>query len=530
MMEETQVAIVITDRPANGFFGSGIEEICLAHAATYSGNGDNLPDGPLPENLAYILFTSGSTGKPKAVAVEHRQVLNYLSAVKQTLKLTDGLNYATVSTFTADLGNTVVLPALCFGGTLHIIAGERILEADAYAEYSSNNDIDVLKIVPSHLKALLGSNNPEKILPREILVLGGEMCRWETVDRIRELTPSTRIFNHYGPTETTIGASVFASDDVSNRQLSRSVPIGKPLGNVELHVLDKQLKPAPLMSTGELYIGGMNVCRGYINQPELTADRFMPNPFSSVPGTRLYRTGDVVRLLLDGNIEFIGRSDHQVKIRGYRVELGEVESVLSEHPAVSQAVALVREDRLGEKIITSYVVSKEKRSPTRNELRSFCIEHLPAYMVPSDFHFLDRLPLLPNGKLDRLKLLSMRSSPDGESSGMLPNNETERRIAAVWQEALQVESIDVDRHFFDIGGHSLLMVWVHSRLKQMFTKKVSIVELFEYPTIRSLSEFLTRDQEAPRKLDIRERVERQKIAMNRRKQILGSKHEERTST
>jgi acyl carrier protein len=285
------------------------------------------------------------------------------------------------------------------------------------------------------------------------------------------------------------------------------------------------------MSPGELYIGGMNVCRGYLNQADLTAEKFIPNPFSSVPGARLYRTGDIAKFLIDGNIEFIGRSDYQVKIRGFRVELGEIESVLCEHPSVSQAVAVVREDRLGEKIITSYIVAKQKPFPVRTELRNFCGERLPAYMVPSDFNFLDRLPLLPNGKLDRRKLLSIRSLPDGnEASGIRPQNETERRIAAVWQEALQLESVDVDRHFFDIGGHSLLMVWVHSRLKDMFAKKISIVDLFEYPTIRSLSEFLDRDRQTPRKLDVSERVAKQKNAMSRRKQVLGSKHEERTST
>lgn len=531
MMEDTRVAIVITDRRSSGSFAPDIREICLDHDAVAGENDGDLPDQPWPENLAYILFTSGSTGRPKAVAVEHRQVLNYLSAVKQTLKLTDALNYATVSTFAADLGNTVVLPSLCFGGTLHIIAPERILEADAFGEYCNRNAIDVLKIVPSHLKALLASDNADKSLPREVLVLGGETCHWSMVEKIRELRPGTRIFNHYGPTETTIGASVLPVDDRADRALSRTVPIGKPLGNIEIHILDRDLQSAPVMSPGELYIGGLNVCRGYLNQPDLTAERFIPNPFSSVPGGRLYRTGDIAKFLIDGNIEFIGRADYQVKIRGFRVELGEIESVLGEHPSVSQAVAVVREDRLGEKIITSYIVPKQKPFPARTELRNFCGERLPAYMVPSDFNFLDRLPLLPNGKLDRRKLLTIRSLPDGnEASGILPQNETERRIAAVWQEALQLESVDVDRHFFDIGGHSLLMVWVHSRLKDMFAKKISIVELFEYPTIRSLSEFLDRDREAPRKLDVSERVAKQKLAMSRRKQVLGSKHEERTST
>jgi amino acid adenylation domain-containing protein/FkbM family methyltransferase len=307
------------------------------------------------ENLAYVIYTSGSTGTPKGVAIEHRQLTNYVRGILKKLQPDGACTFATVSTFAADLGLTMVFPALCSGGTLHIIAQERSTDADAVAEYFSAQAIDYLKIVPSHLAALMSCPEPERVLPLRQLVLGGEASHWALIDKVKQCAPQLRVMNHYGPTETTIGAlTLEVQNDAS--QSCATVPIGTPLDNVRAYLLNAALEPVPVGVTGELFIGGAGVARGYLGEAALTAEKFVPDPFATDQTGRLYRTGDIGRYLKDGSIEFLGRVDQQVKVRGYRIELGEIKAGLVQHPAIADAVVVAREDNPGEKRLVAYIV------------------------------------------------------------------------------------------------------------------------------------------------------------------------------
>ena len=316
-----------------------------------------------PDNLAYVIYTSGSTGRPKGVGIEHMNIVNYTLGVSDRLQFKAGMNHATVSTIAADLGNTVIFPALVTGGCLHVVTRERIENQALLAEYCERERIDVLKIVPSHLAALLTGKNAEHIMPRQRLILGGEASRLDFVEKLRSLSPDTRIFNHYGPTETTVGVLTY---DASARSIDTpfgNLPIGKPLPNCRVYILDAHGQPVPAGVSGELCIGGAGVAGGYLNRPELTAEKFIADPFGREPGGKLYRTGDRARYLPDGNIEFCGRIDFQVKIHGHRVELGEIEAALRSQPGIRDAVVLTSDDETGDKHLNGYVVPKRIGQP-----------------------------------------------------------------------------------------------------------------------------------------------------------------------
>ena len=308
------------------------------------------------KNLAYVIYTSGSEGSPKGVAQEHQQLLNYLNGILERLELPANASFATVSTIAADLGNTILFSSLCTGGCLHVISQERISDPYALVEYFKCHHIDCLKIVPSHLAALQALPYPEGLMPHQLLILGGEASRSDWVESLQELAPHCTILNHYGPTEATVGVLTYRVE-ADQLPLGRpTLPIGRPIKNTHIYVLDPNLQPVPIGVPGELHIGGLNLARGYLNRPDLTAEKFIPNPFSSEPGSRLYKTGDLARYLPDGNIEFLGRLDYQVKIRGFRIEVAEPESVLKQHPDVREAVVLAHEDPLGEIHLVGYVV------------------------------------------------------------------------------------------------------------------------------------------------------------------------------
>lgn len=328
------------------------------------------------ENLVYVIYTSGSTGKPKGVAVEHQQLLNYLYGISPKLELPANGSYATVSTFAADLGNTVIFPCLCSGGCLHVVSWERASDPVALAAYFRRHPIDCLKIVPSHLAALLSSDHIESILPRQLLILGGEAADWHCLSKIQQYAPNCQIINHYGPTETTVGVLTYPV--AGKIQEAATVPIGRPIANTQVYVLNSHLKPVPLGVAGELYIGGESLARGYLNRPDLTAEKFVTNFFNN-SFQRLYKTGDRVRYLSDGNLEFLGRLDEQVKIRGFRIELGEISAVLSQHPAVREVAVVAREEVSGEKRLIAYIVpSALQHSALIHDLSNFLKEKLPS--------------------------------------------------------------------------------------------------------------------------------------------------------
>jgi amino acid adenylation domain-containing protein/non-ribosomal peptide synthase protein (TIGR01720 family) len=454
-----------------------------------------------PDNLAYVIYTSGSTGRPKGVAVTHRSLVNYATFVSRDLcaaaEEAEPLHFATVSTIAADLGHTAIFPALASGGCLHLLSYEVATDAHAFAEYLARHPVDVLKIVPSHLGALLTSDEGARALPRRFLVLGGEALPPSLLGRVEALAPGCRVINHYGPTETTVGALVNARPGAADRgegvvtSLPASVPIGRPLANAEAYVLDAHLRPQPCGVVGELYLGGHGLARGYLRQPAQTAERFVPHPFAEESGARLYRTGDLARVWPDGDIEFVGRADDQVKIRGFRIELGEIEAALRRHAGVSGAIVLAREDEPGHKRLAAYVEAEARHALSAGQLQEHVRTCLPEYMVPAAFVILERLPLTSNGKVDRRALPEPEQAVAASGQAYVaPRTEVERALARIWQEVLRVERVGVNDNFFAYGGDSILSIQIVARARRAglhLTPK----QLFQYQTIGELAPFVT---------------------------------------
>ncbi|HLF28782.1 MAG TPA: amino acid adenylation domain-containing protein [Anaerolineae bacterium] len=481
---------------------------------------DNLDDWAALENLVYVIYTSGSTGRPKGVMVEHRQLVNYVDGVSERIDFPAGASYALVSTVAADLGHTLIYPAVCSGGTLHIIAGERLANPERMADYFNRQPIDCLKIVPSHLSALLSSSAFEQSLRCRRLILGGEALSLGLAEHLQAILFDGRLFNHYGPTETTVGALACLVDLNQIDQRAATVPIGRPLANVQVYVLDDDLRPVPVGVPGQVYIGGEGVSRGYLNRPDLTAERFVPNPYMTIDDgrktndnlcpsssvSRLYKTGDLARYLPDGSIEFLGRADFQVKIRGYRVELGEVEAALAQHPAVRQAVVVAHKEQAAYQDrftdppaasrLAAYVVLDPLAPISIGDLRAFAQEQLPEYMVPAAIAFLDKLPLTSNGKVDRAALPALdvaRADLDGKYES--PRSPIEEVLARMWANLLGVDRVGVHDNFFELGGHSLMAVQAMAQLQDLFAMEEPLIALFfENPTVAGLAEALIQTQ------------------------------------
>jgi amino acid adenylation domain-containing protein len=466
--------------------------ICLDRDASLLNQEPTANPGTIshPDDLVYVIYTSGSTGVPKGVAVRHRNLVNYSQFICKRLGLEnypEGLNFATVSTISADLGNTCIFPALISGGCLHVIPYEMAMAANLYAKHVAAHPIDVLKITPSHFTTLLNAPEGTAVIPRKFLILGGEASSWHLLDRIQQASDCT-VINHYGPTEATVGCCTFNTRE-SNVSMwnPATIPIGTPIANDEIYVLDQRLEPAPVGVAGELCIGGAGLAQGYWNQPEQTADRFIPHPFSKEPGARLYRTGDLARFLPDGNIEFMGRIDHQVKIRGFRVEPAEIEAMVKQYPSVKQNVVLPYEDQSGEKRLAAYVVAEK---PIKAEdLRAFLLQQLPEYMVPSAFLMLDSIPLTANGKVDMRALPSAEhGQSQAEREFISPRTPEEEKVVAIWTEVLKLDRISVNDNFFELGGHSLLATQIISRIRNVFRVQMPLHSFLETPTIAGLAE------------------------------------------
>lgn len=438
-----------------------------------------------PAHIAYVIFTSGSTGRPKGVAVSHRALCNYLAAIEDRLALPADAELCAFSTFAADLGYTALYGALCSGRAFRLVPRTLTLDGPGLAALLATRPIDCLKIVPSHLSALLQSGAGAELLPRRCLVMGGEAAGAELIAQLRRLSPALRILNHYGPTETTIGVTSY---ELAGPAYRSGLPVGHPFPGLRLHVLDPDLRPRAVGETGELYIGGLGVAQGYLARPDLTAERFLPEPATSEAGARMYRTGDLVRRWPNGAIEWLARADDQVKIRGYRVEPGEVAAAIRRIDGVADACVIAVRDR-GEPWLAAYAVAPGFGEGEREAVRETLRRRLPEYMVPAAFAWMDALPLNANGKVDRAALPRPERSLARETAQVPPSTPLEIEIAAVWRELLQVESIGVRDNFFDLGGHSLLLVQLKARLDARHQRNISIVELFQNTTIEKLAAF-----------------------------------------
>lgn len=466
-----------------------------------------------PQDMVYVIHTSGSTGLPKGVANTHRGLINYTHFLCKTLELDSeasqsGLHFATVTTLSADLGNTCVFPSLVSGGCLHVIPYGMSVDSTQFAAYARRNPLDVLKITPSHLAALLASPESAPILPHRWLVLGGEASSWEFIGQIRRLTPtSCRLLNHYGPTETTIGSLTYPIGlNADEETRTRTVPIGRPIANTRLFVVDPNRNLVPVGVAGELLIGGAGVARGYLNQPEQTSEKFLPNPFPTTDfdeAQRVYCTGDLVRRLPDGNVEFLGRADDQVKIRGFRVEPAEIENLLCRHPHVAQAVVLTAEDSTGDKRLVACFVPTSQAAQSQSHilagagltetLREYLAEQTPEYMVPSAFLSVEALPLTANGKIDRSALLSLETGPKDVKTTTevidtsVPMTATEAALAHMWEEILGLENIGAHDDFFGLGGYSLKAIQVMARVREEFNVSLPMSTLFDSPTVSAVA-------------------------------------------
>ncbi|WP_245730264.1 non-ribosomal peptide synthetase/MFS transporter [Micromonospora pallida] len=432
-------------------------------------------------NLAYVIYTSGSTGTPKGVAVAHRQVLRYLDGVADRFDVVPAGRYALLQSMSFDFSVTIFWLALATGGVVHLLP--RRGTGAELAEQLRAEHIDYLKITPSHLAALTADAEPADLLPARALILGGEAA---DLDRIAPLAAAgpARVFNHYGPTEATVG--VATHEVTADAAPTGPVPTGRPLPYARVYVLDDRMRPVPVGVPGEVYLGGDRLARGYLNRPALTAERFVPDPYGP-PGARLYRTGDRGRWRADGQLMFLGRTDHQVKIRGYRVELGEVEAGLRDCPPVRQAVVLLRDDRL-----VAYLEPVPGADvPEAAELRRTLADRLPEHMVPQRFVWLEKLPLQEHGKVDRRALPEPTAEvPTG--ARVAPAGPVEHLVAGIWREVLGLAEVGATDDFFDLGGHSLLATQVVARLRRELpaadgASRVSVMDLFRHRTVRELA-------------------------------------------
>jgi amino acid adenylation domain-containing protein len=437
---------------------------------------ENIRSDVGPDNLAYVIFTSGSTGQPKGVAITHHSAATLLYWSRDTFdqQVLSGVLASTSICF--DLSVFELFAPLSWGG--RVLLAETALELP---QLSARKEVRLVNTVPSAMAELLRDNSvPESVVA---VALAGEPFPRRLADEIYNKTQVEQVWNLYGPTEDTTYST---AERVG--QAAPDLTIGRPIANTQAYVLDAQGRLTPVGVAGELYLGGEGLARGYLNRPALTAERFVPDPFGNGAGSRLYRTGDLVRYLTDGRLEFLGRADQQVKVRGYRIELGEIESVLRGHPRVQEAVVIAGEDGGGLKRLIGYVVSRDGEVVGVSELREHLRERLPEYMVPSGWVMLEKMPLTPNGKVDRRALAAVESRGVEEGrSYVAPRTATEELLAGIWLQVLGVERVGVTDNFFELGGHSLLATRVISQVKEIFHVDVSLRYLFEMPTVEGLA-------------------------------------------
>ncbi|WP_106531354.1 non-ribosomal peptide synthetase [Chitinophaga niastensis] len=490
MLADTAATVILSSNAS----ASKLSGITTANIILLDSNQTNIscltpgamPEMPAPDSLAYVIYTSGSTGKPKGVMITHANLFDYLSGLKATLPIDQCRSFGLLSSIATDLGNTVLFGALASGGSLHVLSKTAINDSDVMHRYLKRNPLDCIKIVPSHWKVL--SEPGKLLLPVKLLIFGGEVLPYEIIADIRLSGSNCTIANHYGPTETTIGKLLhIVTDDLEYQQ---NIPIGKPFSDTRIYILNEAMQLCPVGVPGELYIGGAGVAQGYLNNQPLTGDRFIANPFSPVAKGRLYRTGDFVKYLPDGNIVFIGRRDDQVKIHGYRVELGEIESVLRQCDSVNQAVVLARRKNDANQSsnnlrLIAYVVPGKDFD--REVMLSYLKSKLPEYMIPSLVITLEKMPLTANGKINKQALPDVDANEWTANAYIPPRNETEQKLIDICKEILEEDHIGMQDNFFKLGGDSILIIKLISRLRSTFNQSVNLADVYNAATMEQIA-------------------------------------------
>jgi aspartate racemase len=440
------------------------------------------------DNQAYIIYTSGSTGGPKGVQVTHRNLahsnyarLNYYKDAVDSFLL--------LSSYAFDSSVAGIFHALTSGGTLDVPQpGDSGWASEQLAALIAEKQVSHVLTFPSLYGDLLEHADAAQLASLRCVIVAGEACPRQLVDAHYRVLPQASLFNEYGPTEATVWSSVYECEP---GETEPTVPIGRPIANTQLYVLDQNLQPVPFGVAGELYVGGEGVTQGYLNRPELTELNFVSSPFVEEPGAKLYRTGDLVRHLADGNLEFLGRADQQVKIRGVRIELGEIEAALTAYPDVREAVVVTQRNGSGDPKLAAFVTAHAEYATSGNELRAFLKNILPAHMVPASYHFLASLPRTSNGKVDRQKLMDETGAGEGESHEPAgPRNDIEKRLLVIWQSVLGTTSEDIGQDFFELGGHSLLAAKLLARIEKEFGRSLTLAFVFQSPTIEQMAESL----------------------------------------
>lgn len=510
MVEDSRAPLILaTERTRERLAGTSARIVSIdREAETIAINSDEPVSSTADlQNLAYVIYTSGSTGKPKGVMIEHRNVLNFFDGMDAVIGPSPGV-WLAVTSISFDISVLELLWTLTrgFKVVIHRDEGTQTIPAEIH-----EHSVTHMQCTPSLARMIAMS--PEGLASfagLQKLLLGGEALPLSLARQLRQVFHG-EMLNMYGPTETTIWSTTSRV-----AQQPSSISIGKPIVNTQVYVLDSRLAPVPLGETGDLFIGGKGVVRGYLNRPELTAERFLDDPF--LTGNCMYRTGDVARFLPEGDLDFLGRSDFQVKLRGFRIEIGEIEATLENQAAVAQAVVNAcdfKPDSKGEdKRLVAYIVEKPGATLNLDDVRAAIAAILPEYMVPSHWVMLNSLPLTANGKVDR-NALPMPAIQDAADPGESPRNELERVISQAWREALGVEQVGLNRNFFDLGAHSLMVAEVHIQLQQMLNRDISLVDLFQFPTVSALADHLAGGEAAP---EATNRAERRLAAKQRRRQ------------
>ena len=513
-LRDAGIRVVVTDSAHIGSLPDGVAAIAMDGDRKLLARESTEPPAIASDAdaLAYILYTSGSTGTPKGVGITHRNIVHYTRAISRVfagipasqpgdgLAALSGWRFGLASTLGADLGNTSLFPALCGGGTLVVLSGNAAMEPARFAEAIAAYPLDVLKITPNHLQALIAGRQGAELaraLPSRWIVLGGEALRWDIAAHLLGAN-SCRVLNHYGPTETTVGVCTFevTADSMAAERDggAQTAPIGSPLANTRAYVRDAHAREMPIGVPGELYLGGAGVATGYVGQPSLTAERFVAD--AHAPDERLYRTGDRVRRRPSGHLEFLGRADDQVKIRGHRLELGDVEHELRQHPGVAASVVVARSapGADGDLHLDAYVVwraggyeTAHAEHPTPERVTEWLRERVPAHMMPATITPLDALPLSANGKVDRNALPEPSASGTSAPAYVAPRSETETALAAIWQDVLKKDLVGVTDDFFALGGHSLLAIRVLGKISKQFGVRLPLRSLFDAPTVETLA-------------------------------------------